>query len=267
MSRAATPAVFERYYLARQPVFDREGGLWGYELLFRNGPDATEAVIDDQDLATFTVAVAGLMGGPIGAGDGAEGAGARSKAGSGRRILLNFTERLLLHGAPRALPPGPVVVEVLETVPPTPAVVTALAALKAEGYTIAIDDFEGRTDLDLLLDLADIIKVDLLHKDQDRIRAIYDMIRDKPALKLAEKVDDRDMLGFLRDLGFDLFQGYFFARPENLSGRKLNASEAAKLRILQRIEDPEAGPVELADSIKADPSVTYRLLRFLNSAA
>ena len=242
------------YYLARQPIFDRRGNTYGYELLFRSEANKDHAHIIDGDLATMCVATSGFIK-------------AQENTDQSKRIFVNFTERLILEGAPRALPSSVTVVEVLEDTIPVPAVTEEIIRLKQDGYFIAIDDFTGGTAQDKLLDLADIIKVDVLTRSFAEIEEIFRSIKTKKALKVAEKVEDRKTYLFLLDLGFDFFQGYFFAKPENLSGKTLHTFQTSRLRILSALNDPELDTEKIISLVKVDPAITYRLLRLLNSAA
>ncbi|MEZ4485910.1 MAG: hypothetical protein R2864_15555, partial [Syntrophotaleaceae bacterium] len=178
---------YEQFYVARQPIFDRAGNTWGYELLFRSGSGAERAEISDQDFATMCVATCGFIE-------------SQRHVDQTKKICINFTENLILQGAARGLPPSVAVVEVLETVVPTDRILEELIGLKQQGYLVAIDDYEGAALQSPLLDIADIIKVDLLGKDVAWIADIYASIQDKNALKLAEKVDNRETLAVLKEI-------------------------------------------------------------------
>ena len=184
-----------------------------------------------------------------------------------KKIFINFTENLILEKAPRGMPPRVTVVELLETIVPSEKIIQEILALKKDGYIVAVDDYEGGAERQDLLDIADIIKVDILNKSFEEIREIYAGIKDKKALKLGEKVDSREMFNFLKELGFDLYQGFYFAKPENMNGKKLKSSQISKIRILKIFNDPDLSPNTLIDIIGVDPGITYRLLRFINSAA
>lgn len=246
--------IYDHFFVARQPIFYENGQIWGYELLFRSGPKFNMASITDQDLATFCVATCGFIR-------------SQEDVDQTKKMCINFTEQLLVQGAPEGLPPVVTVIEVLENVLPSDAMVEQLIRYKQQGYLVAIDDFEGRGDLGPLLNVADIIKVDVLNKSVAQIEAICKVVGNNRALKIAEKVENREMLPDLKALGFSLYQGYYFAKPELLSGRKIGSTELSKLRVLQAVEDPSANPQQIEKVIAADPSITYRLLRFLNSAA
>lgn len=245
---------YSYHYLAKQPIFDKRGNTYGYELLFRSGAGKDQAFIEDGDMATMSVATAGFIR-------------AQENIDQSKRIFVNFTEHLLLEGAPRALPPSVTVVEILEHTLPVPKVTSEIIRLKQDGYVIAIDDYSGAPELEDLLNLADIIKVDVLGKTPMEIEQIFGGLRGKKALKLAEKVEDRAAYSFLEKLGFDFFQGYYFAKPENLQGRTLHSGQLSRLKILTALNSPTLTPDEIIDVVSVDPTITYRLLRLLNSAA
>ena len=254
MTRQDPQHSYSYYYLAKQPILDRHGNTYGYELLFRSGYNKDHALIEDGDAATISVATAGFIK-------------AQENIDQSKRIFVNFTERLLQEGAPRALPPSVTVVEILEHTLPIPSITKEIIRLKQDGYVIAIDDYSGTADLEDLLNLADIIKVDILGKDFAEIENIFSRLQGKKALKLAEKVEDLPTYTFVKNLGFDFFQGYYFAKPENLKGRTLHSGQFSRLKILWTLNSPQLTTEEIIDLVNADPTITYRLLRLLNSAA
>jgi EAL and modified HD-GYP domain-containing signal transduction protein len=246
-------SLYSDIFFARQPIFDRGGSIWGYELLYRKSADCRTAQIDDYDLATACVATAGLVC-------------PDTDYKPSKRIFINYTEKLLLNGAPKGLPPGITVVEVLESVTASPEVIKAIIELKQEGYLIAIDDFRGEASLSLLMEYADIIKVDLLGLELEQIAALISQVPDR-VLTLAEKVEDPAQVPYLQEMGFDLFQGYYFAHPQTISGKKLSATSFSKLKTLTLLEQQNATPQDYTRLIERDPSIAFRLLRLLNSAA
>ncbi|BBO74756.1 hypothetical protein DSCW_21730 [Desulfosarcina widdelii] len=246
--------IFDHFYVARQPIFYNRNRIWGYELLFRAGPETKNAEISDQDLATLSVASCGFIK-------------SQELSDQSKKICINFTEKLILEGAPRGLPPTVTVIEVLEDITPTDELVQTLIELKQDGYLVAIDDYEGKELQKEFLDLADIVKVDILGKDLDQIKAIFSSLEGNRSIKLAEKVDNEEIITHLEQLGCDLYQGYFFAKPETLEGRSLRSTEVSKFRILQALANPSFPAHEMTEIIEADPSITYRLLRLLNTPA
>lgn len=246
----------ESVFIARQPIFTADNKVWGYELLFRSSATANTAGVLDDDLATSQVIADGFTL-------------ARPGLGEGQRVLINFPESLLLEGAPTALPPHLCVVEVLETVTPSPEVLEVIKNIKSEGYTVAMDDYAGEADLDPFLDLADILKVDILAlgSDPKRIQQALDRVKGRKPKLLAEKVEDETVFAQCRELGFTLFQGFFFSKPEILPGRKVPAGAAAKLSLLKELSSPDFESSRIAEIINTDPALSYRLFRYVNSAA
>jgi len=245
--------AFESLFIARQPVFRPDETVWGYELLFRSGQENV-AVISDESQATASVIADGLT---------LAADGMNRKA----RILINFPEKLLVDDAGFALPKDRCVIEILENVRPSDEALAAARRLKDAGYTLAVDDFFGQDELRPFVELADIVKMDILAlgADPERIREGIAGLPGGVTL-LAEKVEDNETFKVLRDMGFSLFQGFFFSRPEIIPGRKLTTSETTRLQVLGELAKPDFEPARLAAILKSDPSLTYRLFRYINSA-
>lgn len=243
----------ENVFVARQPVFRPDESVWGYELLFRAGEDNV-AIIDDESQATSSVIADGFSLAMEGMNDDV-------------RILINFPEQLLLDDVGFALSKDLCVVEILENVRPTKAALDAARRLKKAGYTIAVDDYFGQSGLKPFLELADIVKVDVLEFGS-QVEAIEKIVRSLPRsiTLLAEKVENRETFTALSGMGFSLFQGFFFSKPEILPGRKLSTNEMTKLQLLKELADPNLEPGHLATILQSDPSLAYRLFRYVNSA-
>lgn len=243
--------------LARQPIIDRHGALVAYELLFRYAATDTEAHTEHGAPGTATASVIHTAFAEIGM---AEVLG---------QFLgyINVDTVFLSSGYVSLLPAGKVVLELLETIDSGPEVVARCEVLKKQGYRIALDDYDGRrTDLKALLALADVVKVDLtLVKDSD-LRALVRRLRRPGRSLLAEKVETRAQYRRCLALGFDLFQGFHFARPETMSAHRPSANRLALLQLLTLVmNDANAFDIESAFKPHADLSVT--LLRLANSAA
>lgn len=247
---AVNENVYDDAIVARHPIFDRDLNIWGYELLFRNSRDVNRAEIADSNSATAQVIIDGI-------------ALARQGIPPDRSVMINFSRDLLVDDTPRILPEG-CVIEVLEDVEPDDEVIGKLERYR-ETCPIAVDDFRGRSGRERLLALCDIIKVDVLDMDADRIRSVVGPLRGYGSILLAEKVESREMLKFAGKLGFSLFQGFFFCMPQILTGRKLSSSQVSRLHLLHELEQQEFDPVALAHVIESDVSLSYRLLRYINS--
>lgn len=245
--------LYDDIFVARQPIFSREMGIWGYELLFRHGKDVQVALILDGDQATTQVIADGFTLAERGMRDGA-------------KALVNFPRNVLVGAAPYVLPPQRCVVEILETVEPDPEVLDACLRLKDSGYLLALDDFVGQPGFEPLCELADIIKVDILHKTPVEVAAIVKGLAPYKAVLLAEKVENQDMFAVCKKLGFTYFQGYFFSKPEVIPGRKFSAGEMAKIKLLKELSDPDTEIEQLVEVIQTDLSISYRLFQYINSA-
>lgn len=243
---------YDRIYVARQPVFTDEMNIWGYELLFRHG-EAQSAVFTDGDQATTQVIADGFA-------LGVRGMGSKIKA------LINFPRNVLIGRSPYVLPSERCVVEILETVLPEENVMEACRELKANGYALALDDFVGDPGFEPLCEIADIIKVDILGKTPSDVMSLVNGLKGYKAWLLAEKVESIDMFNVCRHLGFKYFQGYFFSKPEIVPGRKISPSQSAKIKLLKELNESEAELSRLVEIIQTDLSISYRLLKYINSA-
>lgn len=241
-------------FVGRQPILDRRQELFAYELLFRNG--AENAATVESDLAA-TASVISHAFGEIGI----------EQALGPYKGFINCDAALLLSDLPELLPPEKIVLEVLETVEVTPEIVERCTELKRHGFMIALDDFTHEVERwrPLLL-LTDIVKVDLLQLDRQQLLATTKVLQGFPLRLLAEKVDSREMADVCKNLGYDYFQGYYFARPAMLSGQKLGQSQAALMRLLALVlQDAETS--ELENALKQQPGLAFNLLRLTNSVA
>lgn len=238
-------------FVARQPVFGADGALWGYELLFR--PSGQEGFDDTRATSSmvadgFALAAESVTGTPF--------------------FLVNFAEDLLLDGTATLLPPERCVVEVLEFVRPRPEIVEAVADLKARGYRIAVDDYTGQEELRPFLDLADIVKVGVLALDcqPHRILSVLEGIPANGPTLLAEKVEDCKTAEILRQMGFELFQGYYFSKPELVPGKKPSTSQMTRLQLMQELGKDSMDTNRLVEILQTEAALSYRLFRYINSA-
>jgi len=248
---APAPAIKPFRYVARQPIIDRDEKVFGYELLFRNGfENAFSGDPDEASRATLDRSL--LMGLDV--------------LCDGRRAFVNCTRDTLIKGLVTLLPSTCTVVEILESVPADANVIAACHTLKEAGYMIALDDFVSDDPREPLADFADIIKVDLQLTTEDQRAALVQKFGPWRCRMLAEKVETQRDFERARKHGFVYFQGYFFRRPELMSTHDLPANRLNYLRMLQEVSRPELDLPALETLIKAEASVCYRLLRYLNSA-
>jgi EAL and modified HD-GYP domain-containing signal transduction protein len=192
--------------LGRQPILDRAGRLVAYELLFRAAADQTEAVIDDNALATASVVTHAFRQ-----------IGIQTVVG-GCRAFVNVDAETLLSGLVETLPQRQVVLEILESVEVDERILRRCRALKDKGYRFALDDFVGYSETyEPLLDIVDVVKIDVLQLDSVTLSALVQRLKLRPVRLLAEKVESRERARLCLAIGIDLFQGYLYGRPAVLA--------------------------------------------------
>jgi EAL and modified HD-GYP domain-containing signal transduction protein len=180
--------------------------------------------------------------------------------------FINISTDMLLSDLVELLPKTQVVLELLETIRVTEAVIERCRVLKQRGFTLALDDFVFDESYRPLLGLIDIVKIDMLLHTQDELRTIVSQLKQWPVKLLAEKVDSAEQADFCHSLGFELFQGYYFARPALLSAKRADPSQMALIQLLGLVlRDAETQQIEQA--FKPHPNLTYNLIRLVNSVA
>jgi c-di-GMP-related signal transduction protein len=242
--------MYERF-IARQPIFDKHLRVYAYELLFRGGPEnyfqpsrnAASSVIADSvtlfDLQNLT---------------------------GHSRAFMNVDELALRLGAAKLLPPDRIVVEILETVNPTDEIVQICRELRDAGYVLALDDFVDDPKLAPLVEIAHFLKVDFQLLDGDARERLARKYRNGNGLSLlAEKVETENELAEARQLGFSYFQGYFFCKPSMIETRDIPGDKLLLLELLNSVAAPELHYPAIEELLKREPSLLYRLLRYLNS--
>jgi c-di-GMP-related signal transduction protein len=240
-------------FIARQPIFTRERSVYAYELLFRSG---IENFCDGVDLDRASASMfdtSFLMG--------------LQKLTGEKRAFVNCPRDFLLLDYISLFPPDQVVVELLETIKPDEEVVEACRHLKEKGYLLALDDFVDAPDWEPLVTLADFIKVDFRLSSPPERRALAARYGRKRIRMLAEKVETQEEYAKAVEMGYSLFQGYFFCRPEILRQRAIPSSKMVYLELLQATSGNQFSMKLLASKIKHEASLTFKLLRYLNSAA
>ena len=244
----------QEIFIGRQPILDRDQRMFAYELLFRSGRQNFAQVSDDR-MATATVLSHAIT--ELGL-----------EAALGPYLgFINLDARMLMSEVLEMLPRDKFVLEVLETVELTPQVVARCRALKDMGFTLALDDFVTLEDQHRpLLEMADIVKVELMGMSEADLAGTVKALRHWPVKLLAEKVDNEAQVKRCLELGFELFQGYYFAKPTIIAGKKLSHSEMTLNRLLGLIlEDADTGDLEAI--FKPEPGLTLNLMRLTNSAA
>jgi EAL and modified HD-GYP domain-containing signal transduction protein len=179
---------------------------------------------------------------------------------------VNVGAAFLVDGLAAALPPERAVIEVLESTTATAPVLDAVAKLRAGGYRIALDDFVYSPELVPLLELADVVKLDALALGTDGLEQQVALVRPHRVELVAEKVETYDVLDMCRELGFTRFQGYFLSKPRVLSSERVSSETALRMQLIAQLNDRDADFDRLAEIIASDVGLTYRMLRYINSA-
>jgi len=237
-------------FIARQPIFQQDKDVLGYEVLFRGGP---ENYCNGTGGDIATVALDSLLQFGV------------DRVTSGRLAFVNCSRDVLLRDHLTLLPPERVVGEILETVSADDEVLDACRRLKQAGYRLALDDFVDSPQKMPLVEFADYVKIDFLTTPpQEQERLARELSRRNVRL-VAEKVETQEAFQKGMAMGYRYFQGYFFCHPQMAERQAIPAQKLNYLRILQLANQPEIDIEELADAIKLEASLIYRLLRFLNS--
>jgi c-di-GMP phosphodiesterase len=240
-----------KVFLGRQAIFDKDQKVAAYELLFRSG-DQNAAFIDDHDLATNTVINNIFAELDI------------NEVVGNKDVFINFPRNLILDPPP--LPPERVVIELLEDIKVDDEIVESVKNLSKMGFRIALDDFQMTPGMDRLLPYADIIKVDLMNPPSDNMEEFTASIKKYRCITLAEKVETHEEYEQYKAMGYDLFQGYFLCKPNLVSGSKASSDKLTLMNLVAEINKPDCNIDELEQILARDPTLTYKILKIINSA-
>lgn len=241
------------YFIARQPVFTVDGVLWGFELLFRDTGTTHAAIIHNPTAATAEIITDGI-------------ALALSGAASRRKVMIPISSALLATNILEALPRHTCVLVMLEDVTPNPAVMDRLHRLKRLGYTLALDNYTHNTGQEILA-LVNIVKVDFMAVPAHLRPALTQSIRHNDHILLAKNVDTFHDAQHARDLGYSLLQGCYFQHPKLHIGHTVAPTLSTKIRAMTLLSRAELDKNTLLQVFALNPQLTYRLMRFVNSAA
>ncbi|MBE0360198.1 EAL and HDOD domain-containing protein [Pseudoalteromonas aliena] len=243
------------FYAARQPILNRNKELIGYELLFRDGVDNVFPNIDGDEATTRLI-------------EGSQFNFGLEDLTDNKPAYINFTLETLLKGYPTILGKDAIVVEILETIQPGKRLLAIVKDLKGKGYTLALDDYTHQPVWRHFYPFIDIIKIDFLTLDTNNIHDIIADLKQYPHIKLlAEKVETHEMYNLALKLGFDYFQGFFFSKPEMVQSKALPPSEMALAELLYETSSVEINLQKITDVFERDVNLSYKLLRYSNSAA
>jgi EAL and modified HD-GYP domain-containing signal transduction protein len=248
----ASPETYNRF-LARQPILTHERHLFAYEILSRYGPENYCRPRPESAVSVNAMDEIFLMG-------------IRTMTDS-LPAFMNCTREFLLQDYLTLMPRELVVGEILETVPPDAEVLDACRRMKQLGYRLALDDYCDLPEMRPLLEFADFVKIDVLLMSEGEQKDVLERCRSRGIPAIAEKVETDRQFQSCRELGYDYFQGYFFCRPQIVGRRSVPANKAIYLELLQAANEPVFNLLRISTIFKRDVSLSYRLLRYLNSAA
>ena len=240
-------------YIARQPILNVHKKLFGYELLYVGAHDYTLSKVSG-DRATTSVLSSTFLTADV------------TEISNQRPCFINFTQQLLEKNLPASFPSSQIVVEILEDVKPTKKVLATCKQLNDAGYRIALDDFVFNDHLHPLLELAHIVKIDVRLTPLETIFKTLRKLSHYNVKLLAEKVETREEFEKANRMGFSYFQGYFFSKPERIEITEMSAAKINLLRLLAELSSSKTTFSKLNKIIVNDIAISYKLLRFLNSA-
>lgn len=242
----------EQAFIARQPIVDTNQKIVAYELLFRADATATRAEVSDDLLAGTRVLINTLsnMGTQWLLGD--------------KLAFINIAAPMLESEFLELLPQKQVVLEIIESVTPTPELIERCKQLRADGFKFALDDFEHIPANTPFLEVADFVKLDIQALGLAGTAETLKLLKGKPVKLIAEKVEKLSEFKACKEMGFDYFQGFYFAHPETLTAKVINPAHAAVLDLLNKVRN-SADVKEIELSFKRDVALSFKLLRYINS--
>lgn len=244
----------DRLYIARQPIYDRNKAVMGYELLYRTNIINQANIIDADQASCETIlnsflhiGIENIVGSALG--------------------FINLPREFVVNDSLTPMLRDQSVLELHESIQADDEVVNGVKRLKSDGYLIALDDFVFRKELAPLIALADFIKIDVRTMAKTDLEHQVNQLRPYAVKLVAEKVETHEAFEDCHDLGFDYFQGYFFCYPVMLSRETLPSNKLVVLNLLSKLHDPQTDAKELEKILVQDIALSYKLLRHINSAA
>jgi len=246
----------QNVFVGRQPIFDDKLNVFAYELLYRAAAQATSSagMVSGDDATTTTIINTFVEIG-------------LDKLVRDKRAAINLTEKFILEENQLPFTPKQVILEILEDVPVTPALIVAVEKLVKQGFVIALDDYIYNPSHKPLLELASIVKIDLMALDNKQLLEHVKILKKFDVKLVAEKIETPEEFIQCRDLGFDYFQGYFLSRPQIISAKSLPTNRLTVLNLLAVLHNPDSDTDDLTEAINTDVTTSYKLLKLINSAA
>lgn len=243
------------YFIGRQPILDQDLNLYAYELLFRNGEKNFAPGSFDDDAATSQVIITAFTE-----------VGLENLVGD-RLAFVNTPYKFLCNPDLLPMQPDQVVLEILENVIIDEESTKGIKALVERGFTLALDDFIYSSQYDEILPLIDLIKLDITQIARPEWQETIVKLRAYGCEILAEKVETEDEYLELKSYGVDYYQGYFFAKPKVLSGKRISSNKISMLQLLSKMQDPSVDVEELSELISRDVGISVKALNYVNSPA
>jgi len=241
-------------YVARQPIFDRQQKVYAYEILYRSSEENYNFA-SNGDLATSDVIVNSFLA--IGL----------DKLTRGKKAFINFSKHLLDNETAFLLPRDLVSIEITKDIENDQETINACKKLKQKGYTIALDDYTHHAGCKNVINISELIKVDYQETGVGEREKIVEYFKGSKKKLIAERVETVQDYGEAMASGYDFFQGYFFCEPTIVIGKEIQSTKLQNLRLLQEIYKTDMDFDQVEMLIKQDPSLSYKLLRFINSIA
>ena len=240
-------------YTGRQPVLDKNKKIVAYEILYRKSIESF-AHIDDENQATSRVIVNIF-----------NNIGLKNLTG-GKKTFINVNAELLFHEIFDFIQTENLVIEILENTPAEEKLISRIRELKKRGFHFALDDFVETEDTYKLLPYVDYVKIDLFQIEEDYLPKLVKSLKNLGKILIAEKVESYELFQRVFSMGFDMYQGYFFARPTVISHRRFDPYEITLLNLLKALNKENISIREIENIIKSDVHITFNLLKFVNSA-
>lgn len=247
----------ENIFIGRQAIYDKNLAVSAYELLSRSNAEQNEAFVGGHNAnhATTIVMLNALIE-----------IGLQQLVGN-HPAFINLTYDFLTGKCKIPDLRNQLVLEILEDVDVTDELVAAVKGLSDSGYMIALDDFIYHERMLPLVEIADIIKIDILQLDEQGLRDHVKKLRKFDVRLLAEKVETQEEYELCKELGFEYFQGYFFCKPNIIKSQRAPANRMTIINLLAQLHDPNVHIEKLEELICQDLALSYRLLKYINSAA
>ncbi len=242
------------FIIGRQQIFDRASNIYAYELVFRGNnfdlSDNHEATLATHQIITDSILEIGL-----------------NNVVGEHKAFINFTTQNILEKTPLNLPKDRVVIEILENVKMDSYIVSNLREMSQKGYLISLDNFSLTHEHRKLLEFIDIIKLDVLEMGKTRIQEMISQLKFYNVKILAAKVETHDEYKYLLELGCDYFQGFYFNKPNLVTGKRIESNQLESLRLLTIAHNPNVEFDELVMNISQNLSLSYKVLCYINSAS